>query len=582
MIEGKLIAIKKGTSFEYVSENRFFKDADDYSMSITVPLKGCEQNREVFGDINRKEAEISKKKYKCEIQSGRFIKKGIATIVEVSEVEVKLQFLEGKSATNKTQSEDEENERYIDELQTRSIHQEMEDVHNDDFYFRTYDQQKQGDYIGAVFYPWVNTSSNNIQNNMYKSTTSNNWKYMSATGQLNYKLVGQPFLIEVIKQVIESGENMQCDLRALESSQWKDAIVCNALPYVWRLEDMARAWPHWTYREFFEEMERFLGGDFIREGGTIRFAFHKDQVEAFNKYVITQVVDEYKVEITKEEKASSSDVYKEQRNYAYTDCNNNMWQYLCCDWAIKKAVIRQWASIQDMVQGMAALKTNDGNYQDTNYEKIHHAQREDTYYTWRAYTQIGGQTKLRLQPVNIFAPLVRDKNGQKEEMKIVPAYIDEVGGGDMIFLECGSYEGGDYTDDDKQPRATQIIKNGEKSSSNGFYDKMYVAFITPKNEMGQYKPCPMIDPYYLDKDNNIHMQHATMRLKGAQSQQKREQVLSIDMKKKYSFSFLSEELPNVLSIFIIHGKKYLAEKITATFNEAGISKLMKLTAYRIE
>lgn len=41
VINGKCAAIKKGTSFEYVLENRAFTKSDGYSMSIMLPLRGC-------------------------------------------------------------------------------------------------------------------------------------------------------------------------------------------------------------------------------------------------------------------------------------------------------------------------------------------------------------------------------------------------------------------------------------------------------------------------------------------------------------------------------------------------------------
>ena len=37
-INGKQATLKKGSSIEYVSENRIFTDADDYSMEIELPL----------------------------------------------------------------------------------------------------------------------------------------------------------------------------------------------------------------------------------------------------------------------------------------------------------------------------------------------------------------------------------------------------------------------------------------------------------------------------------------------------------------------------------------------------------------
>ena len=40
-INGQQAALKKGSSIEYVSENRIFTDADDYSMEIELPLADC-------------------------------------------------------------------------------------------------------------------------------------------------------------------------------------------------------------------------------------------------------------------------------------------------------------------------------------------------------------------------------------------------------------------------------------------------------------------------------------------------------------------------------------------------------------
>lgn len=41
-------------------------------------------------------------------------------------------------------------------------------------------------------------------------------------------------------------------------------------------------------------------------------------------------------------------------------------------------------------------------------------------------------------------------------------------------------------------------------------------------------------------------------------------------------------IPYVRSIFYIHGKKYMAEKITATFSaETGMSQLLKMVCYRV-
>ena len=48
-VDHKLAVLKKGTSFDFVSENRYFSGADSYSLTITFPLAGCVQNLAIFG-----------------------------------------------------------------------------------------------------------------------------------------------------------------------------------------------------------------------------------------------------------------------------------------------------------------------------------------------------------------------------------------------------------------------------------------------------------------------------------------------------------------------------------------------------
>lgn len=52
-------------------------------------------------------------------------------------------------------------------------------------------------------------------------------------------------------------------------------------------------------------------------------------------------------------------------------------------------------------------------------------------------------------------------------------------------------------------------------------------------------------------------------------------MAAIDTRKVYCFSFLSDTVPDVLSQFVIHGKKYVCQKIEATLTQRGLDKLMK-------
>ena len=99
-VDHKLAVLKKGTSFDFVSENRYFSGADSYSLTITFPLAGCPENLAIFGHINRKDVVTQRLLFDCEIRHGSFYHHGSITITEISDVEVKTQFLEGKSVSN--------------------------------------------------------------------------------------------------------------------------------------------------------------------------------------------------------------------------------------------------------------------------------------------------------------------------------------------------------------------------------------------------------------------------------------------------------------------------------------------------
>ena len=112
-VEGKEAFLKKGTSFEFIAENRLFSGSDEYTLSITFPIVDCPRNRAIFGLLYRKDVDIEKVNFACELRDTNFYKMGVLAIVEVSQSEIKGQFLDGMSAQNFIGDFD---EIYINEL----------------------------------------------------------------------------------------------------------------------------------------------------------------------------------------------------------------------------------------------------------------------------------------------------------------------------------------------------------------------------------------------------------------------------------------------------------------------------------
>jgi hypothetical protein len=110
----------------------------------------------------------------------------------------------------------------------------------------------------------------------------------------------------------------------------------------------------------------------------------------------------------------------------------------------------------------------------------------------------------------------------------------------------------------------------------GFWDGTYMKYHPQM-------PHPYVDRHEVKPDNTYTANSYSMRLAGDEVPATRESHFWVNQQRKFTFSFLSDTVPDVRSIFLIHGKKYLAEKITATFSaDTGeMSQLKKMVCYQV-
>ena len=253
-VNNQLAALKKGTSFEYVSENRMFSGSDGYTLTITFPLRGCPENLAIFGHINRADVAAQKVIFDCEIRDGSFYKFGSITITEISEVEVKTQFLEGRSEQNFDKTFD---KVYINELDLGAPPTTAKSaITPSNAWFP--------DNTGCqcVALPWVNDYSGNIQNkaeNIVDDAVQNksHFEWSEDTTGLSW----QPYLLYITKKICEAVGYSADFSKWEEVEEYKYLLICNTLPYAWYMPGFANALPHWTVEEYFEKLELFLGGE---------------------------------------------------------------------------------------------------------------------------------------------------------------------------------------------------------------------------------------------------------------------------------------------------------------------------------
>ena len=324
-VDNKLAALKKGTSFEYVSENRLFSGSDGYTLTITFPLRGCPENIAIFGHINRADVAAQKVIFDCEIRDKGFYKFGSITITEISETEVKTQFLEGRSEQN---FDDTFDKIFINDLELGS-RADVKDSTPSNVWNPTYNGYK------AVALPWVNDYSGNIQNladYIVDDAVQKRGHY-----QWNAECYGrswQPYLLYITRRICEAVGYAGNFSKWEEKEEYKYLLICNTLPYAWETGSFARALPHWSVAEYFEKLEIFLGGEFRidHRARTIDFAFTADTLASLTPVALSDIVDEHSVEVTVEDEKCE---YQEAKNLVYKECEHDMWKYDSCDWFVK-------------------------------------------------------------------------------------------------------------------------------------------------------------------------------------------------------------------------------------------------------
>lgn len=603
LVDGKKAMLKHGFSFDYVAENRLFLGRDGYTLSIAFPLKDCPQNMAIFGHIHRLDVDKKLLSFECAIIDSHVSLLGTLSIVKLSANEVECQFSEGRC---EQVAIDPFEDVLISELDLGSAPT-----------LSPHDVTPAEAWGGAtgnkeeVALPWINESS---------PTVPNNWVYMRgenfAWDNEVKRLSWQPYLIVIAKRICDA-IGYSYDFSSWESSYMRLLIICNTLPESWDMPQYARALPGWTVSEFFEKLELFLmcEFDFDHREKSVRMRFSKDAIKDIAPVHIEQLVDEYTAELSHADDARCD--YIASKRLAYKECSHSMWNFYSCDWYVQNCrTVKKYETLRELINkngvetfwGWMGEPMGDGygdNFRTPN--ALLYAEDADTYFVFR---NIGTKKKTSgslsinckisvLQPVNVFGSgSVEDETSDTEEIEFVPAcimdtYVSENDDkGYMMFLSPSGYdEQSSETEYDEQvaavpdyelsqPGPAAAIAKGQKEKTSNYYDEIYVAFWDNFMVQSGKTPYPEIDNVRVTQDWVVSISDFySMRLTGGRSSlhapQLRVQLPQIDATQKFKFSWLSDNIPNPRAIFHIKGKRYLCEKITATFTENGMSQLLK-------
>lgn len=567
IIDGKRVVVKDDFSIEYNEENPLFTESEAYTLSISFPLAGCAQNLSVFGHLHRKDLDSRKSIFSCLIDFGVFEKIGVLTIIEITPEEVKGQFLGGVTVLNLTQAFSPINDFYVDEMNISPV---SEYIVAPEVSFPDYSSNG----AIAVRYPYRNSNEETIHN----SITGSNWS--------DDEVTTFPFLLPLTKKILEH-LGYSVSFTQWESSRgFANIIACNA--FVGQ-SFYSESLPHWTIKEYLEKLGAFMFGYFIIDdiNKTVSYQRYDNINNSF--YHIEHPLSPFKIESTDDCK------YFRTSSLKYSDDDTENWKFETCDKLLRnigegvdKLVFDTYQDLLSHCQQRNYLFVDNIETPDSQMGALFYVKDIDTYFCIKcesAGTPSYSRKYFHLRPIGRFIP-VNEGESSDLEIEILPARVPcKYDGAYLEVVPRTKKEGFIYEkitsiNNLYEPTIAANIINERIEETKEYYEALYVA--DARNMNNPLCRMPLIDYFSIYDGRTDNAQYGTILGDVNYRLSRILDVLpNIDYMSKYSIDFISDDMPDVKSIFHIQGKRYLCEKITVDITPNGVSQLKKGIFYKI-
>lgn len=597
IIDGRVAVLKEGSTFDYVSENRAFSDADGYSFSITLPLAGCAVNREIFGWLDRKDADSREVMLDASILDRDLSLHGVVTVMEANRSEIKVQFLEGRSVQNFATTFD---DIYINDMGLPvSPYGDWIGAVDPAEQLKPYGATRYragvpvSGYTGVVSLPWINDNTGTMLNEVV--VTDGELKWSDGVKAVGY-VSNQVYLIALTRWLFESA-GYSCDLSAWEESDDRYLLCCNSLPGAWEIADIARALPRWSLTRYVEELEKLLVAEFDidHKARSVSMRFCAGLAEPHGVVLIDRVVDSFSAEVGYDGQLTE---YRGMSGVRYSSPGYDSWSRDNCGWLIdtlrkQERYFKEFDSYAAMIEWLRPFFPGSphpskalwlGDDDAVAYEpskKLMYCRAEDAYYLYVIEKAFGDYRWMVLTQINRFADLPGEdgEDGDWVELDMVPVCVLETDDthGRCMFLKPSEFNESSVTDADgvKQPYAYSALLMGQKEERPEYYSKIFVGYWdgSPLKSpaVRDLAPVTFVNPVVDGRPAPDSRYSLALR----DRQRAYFSGIRINRRERVKFSWLADGIPDVRAVFHIAGKRYLCEKITATFSERGMSQLLK-------
>lgn len=254
-------------SIKLTYANQCVTDDGEYSYDINFPMSIMD-NRRVFHNVSRFDvSKVTQKFNDCKLYvSGRLILSGVGTIISVTEAEIKLQIVGGKS---RIKYNDRMTKHYIDEIATfgtadkpgytvdKGWSQGFKNLQKiKDIYRLDEDKSK---FLGVegkwCFVPVRDETNDMIANFVGVDKTK---QFIGYNAPFVMNLAVQPNLMYIFRKVVEY-EGYKLKRNDFDCKPWNLLYIASA----YKTRELRKALPHWSSYTFIEEFRKLFNATIV-------------------------------------------------------------------------------------------------------------------------------------------------------------------------------------------------------------------------------------------------------------------------------------------------------------------------------
>lgn len=646
IINNQTAEIKKGTTIKLTRVNPYFADQGDYTLEVQLPLRGCPTNLAIFGPRNHPalaQYPHIGEQYTMQLIAPPLQLEGTATVTSITEAEVKVQLKAGVKASPLNNDT-----TYIDELPLGNAWDGFGSVQYSNSevlssgtdvrtqikifsscigqkFLRTTTPVRQAAYgtygqTDALCLPIYSSTDDIIANPMDMISTTPG---LDGDSIDDITLAPCPYLLDITARIFKClGFTPRNWSKYTKNPLTRAIYIANTRQTLQR----AKILPHWTVKEYLNELQNLLGCVFTFNGRNVDMYTRKDYyTENRRPITITQVSDTHTINISTDPEVE-------------TTANGNV-DY---DYPNISPMLR----LPDEVwQNATILPTATYEEAKTHYDKLtpYYKKQSPNLYTVtptnRAYailitdtdvpdlcevdqfaplmrtTNREQMTKLRITPANMLLtdPFIATNNGQLKDPHTTGRHYPIIAVADTILTKSNIYSVNDAINppdtDNTDNTTTEAKDHIDIAWYNGENDTFYQEYVPGHdgsiNKDFYLSLCPIAIPYTTSTNGPRHIP-ATLQTKAytfptpegpfalttkgpintlatyGNIGQLLTTAPTIDTRIELQAQFTDQINPDPTQPYLIGSRRYACARLEITIDQNGIQPLKQAYLYEIQ